>query len=37
MIREIIRTFHNQRDVTTRDAGIVLPGGIVSMRQLNPP
>ena len=37
MIGEIIRTFHNQRDVTTRDAGIVLPSGIMSMRQLNLP
>jgi hypothetical protein len=37
MIREIIRTFHDQRDATTRDAGIVLPGEIMSMRQINLP
>ena len=37
MIGEIIRTFRDQSGVTNRDAGIVLPGGIVSLRQLNLP
>ena len=37
MIGEIIRTFRDQSGVTNRDAGIVLLGGIVSLRQLNFP
>ena len=35
MIGDIIRTFRDQIGVTNRDAGIVLPGGIVFLRQLN--
>ena len=35
MIGDIIRTFRDQIGVTNHDVGIVLPGGIVSLQQLN--
>ena len=37
MIGDVIRTFRDQAGVAARDAGIVIPGSLVSLRQLNLP
>ena len=37
MIGDVIRTFRDQAGVAARDAGIIIPGSLVALRQLNLP